>query len=101
MFEFDTAIASRRRIGLSLICVDSALLKSKLRAQFSEPCANITYHTSHASVLKVLSEGRKRLGFDQAWMPDSDFQRLGSRVVATARQQMLAAGLPSRFLAKF
>ncbi|CAE7171484.1 Etfdh [Symbiodinium pilosum] len=74
MFEFDTAIASRRRIGLSLICVDSALLKSKLRAQFSEPCANITYHTSHASVLKVLSEGRKRLGFDQAWMPDSDFQ---------------------------
>ena len=23
---------------------------------------------------KVLSEGRKRLGFDQAWMPDSDFK---------------------------
>ena len=28
--------------------------------------------------MKVLSEGRKRLGFDQAWMPDSDFKRLGA-----------------------
>ena len=29
--------------------------------------------------LEVLAEGRKRLGFNQEWMPDSDFKLLGSR----------------------
>ena len=29
--------------------------------------------------LEVLAEGRKRLGFNQEWMPDSDFKCLGSR----------------------
>ena len=26
-------------------------------------------------ILQVLSEGRKKLGFNQEWMPDSDFKR--------------------------
>ena len=36
----------------------------------------------------MLSEGRKRLGFDQAWMPDSDFQRLGSRALDSVPEIM-------------
>ena len=32
------------------------------------------WHLS-ARALQVLAEGRKRLGFNQDWMPDSDFQR--------------------------
>mmetsp|Transcript_31886 Transcript_31886/g.59967 ORF Transcript_31886/g.59967 Transcript_31886/m.59967 type:complete len:137 (+) Transcript_31886:85-495(+) len=56
---------------------DPVLTRDVVEIEFTAPAQGARCRfliKAESDATEVLAEGRKRLGFDQAWMPDSDFK---------------------------
>ncbi|CAE7268742.1 unnamed protein product [Symbiodinium natans] len=69
--------AMRGQAGASATPWTPVLSRDVVEIEFTAPAQGARCRfmiKADADVNDVLKEGRKRLGFDQAWMPDSDFK---------------------------
>ena len=73
----ESRTALRGQAGASATPWTPVLTRDVVEIEFTAPAQGARCRfmiKADADATEVLSEGRKRLGFDQAWMPDSDFQ---------------------------
>ncbi|CAE7242463.1 unnamed protein product [Symbiodinium natans] len=73
----ESRTALRGQAGASATPWTPVLSRDVVEIEFTAPAQGARCRfmiKADADVSEVLSEGRKRLGFDQAWMPDSDFK---------------------------
>ncbi|CAE7584910.1 unnamed protein product [Symbiodinium sp. CCMP2456] len=73
----ESRIALRGQAGASATPWTPVLSRDVVEIEFTAPAQGARCRfmiKADADASEVLSEGRKRLGFNQEWMPDSDFK---------------------------
>ena len=73
----ESRTALRGQAGASATPWTPVLTRDVVEIEFTAPAQGARCRfmiKSDADASEVLSEGRKRLGFNQEWMPDSDFK---------------------------